>query len=617
MAVITVYAGAFVSGTWTNSANGNGAPDAVSATRNPATRRSNEVSYWGSFNFSSIPAGSTINSVTLTIRSGQSDTTAGNDLTFRPAISTTLLGTVTTHGRTTALSDTTSANQSLTLAQLQDANFRCWVNLFRESSGACTFSLDSIWYTVDYTPSGTNYSSSPADVAGITDAVSDVVDAVRSPADPAGITDSATVQAERFREPQDTAGISDAVSASLGFARSPADLAGITDTVTPVQDMQRPAADTGGITDSPTVTQDMARAPSDAAGITDSVAPVQDLARAPADSAGITDSVTAVLGGNDYVQSPADLAGATDTVTAQQDMVRPPTDTAGATDQVTVTLDRAQSPADTFGATDTASVTLDSTRAPSDALGATDTAAVTADAVRTGADSAGITDSVTAVLGRDVAAADTAGITDQVTAQQGTDRQGTDPAGISDTVTVEAHLVRGTSDTAGITDAVTAVITGSARDLLLRASALPARFAVEVERARFKAAEIVRFIVDVVRDRLEAVELPDRFTTAPLGGDMPTEIHVSKGEQRYAGGLIEETTGKDISGATYQVSLGSATSPGTGEAPGLNTAGTGNNTRRVGKLINNTVPPGRYWVWVHIGDTPENVLVRAEEIIVK
>lgn len=92
---------------------------------------------------------------------------------------------------------------------------------------------------------------------------------------------------------------------------------------------------------------------------------------------------------------------------------------------------------------------------------------------------------------------------------------------------------------------------------------------------------------------------------------MTTTVLASAGAVKYVGGTIRETTGKDISGGTFEVSLGSATDPGaTWYVPDVSTAGA-NLAERVVKLkVSASLPaglvwPGTYWAWVRITDAPE------------
>jgi len=97
---------------------------------------------------------------------------------------------------------------------------------------------------------------------------------------------------------------------------------------------------------------------------------------------------------------------------------------------------------------------------------------------------------------------------------------------------------------------------------------------------------------------------------------MPTKaIYVTQGKKRYVGGTITERFGKDISGATYTVAIGTSTDvpPTAGwAAPTVNTAGTSPSSRVLKVLIEATtqyagapIVPGRYTIWGNITDNPE------------
>lgn len=90
-----------------------------------------------------------------------------------------------------------------------------------------------------------------------------------------------------------------------------------------------------------------------------------------------------------------------------------------------------------------------------------------------------------------------------------------------------------------------------------------------------------------------------------------TVVLATAGAVKHVGGTIREVTGKDISGATYQVSLGSATDPGaTWYAPDTNLQGASLAERIIKLKVSATLPaglviPGTYWAWVRVTDAPE------------
>jgi len=117
-----------------------------------------------------------------------------------------------------------------------------------------------------------------------------------------------------------------------------------------------------------------------------------------------------------------------------------------------------KTPADPVGVTDQATAVQDNVRSQADTVGITDSAAAVQAMQRSQADPVGITDQVTATLSKDVSQADPVGITDQAAAVQDLVRAVADPVGITDqTVAVQA-LDRIRPDPVGITDSVTAVL---------------------------------------------------------------------------------------------------------------------------------------------------------------
>ena len=97
-------------------------------------------------------------------------------------------------------------------------------------------------------------------------------------------------------------------------------------------------------------------------------------------------------------------------------------------------------------------------------------------------------------------------------------------------------------------------------------------------------------------------------------------VNVSEGMKEYASGLISEERGIDISSATFQVGLGGFdfdNLPSTWTTPDEDVY-VSSNCRRVGKLIDTSVPPGVHWVWVKVSDNPEIIPLRIDiSIVVK
>jgi hypothetical protein len=95
------------------------------------------------------------------------------------------------------------------------------------------------------------------------------------------------------------------------------------------------------------------------------------------------------------------------------------------------------------------------------------------------------------------------------------------------------------------------------------------------------------------------------------------DLRAASGGVEYTWPLtITEATGKDISGDTIELSLGSYNTPGTWRAPDTDT-GTGS-TRTVQLLIGTTLRPlaGNVWLWSRVTDSPELVPRRHEKIVI-
>lgn len=90
------------------------------------------------------------------------------------------------------------------------------------------------------------------------------------------------------------------------------------------------------------------------------------------------------------------------------------------------------------------------------------------------------------------------------------------------------------------------------------------------------------------------------MTTIYLSNTVPAS-------KEYVGGTITETTGKNISGATFKIGLSASISipPATYLTPDISVQGTTTADRVVKLLIDNSFAPGTWYVWVNIADTPE------------
>ena len=137
-------------GTWLTTTNVY-TSDNTYATNTGATQNTEYPMDVGGFDFAAIPAGSTINSVTVTI-----EAKAGN--ASRAQIKGELYDSTTLLTGTLALTNLTTADvnytftPTATLAQLQSANLKVRVTNKRIVSQATTTSVDYVKIDVDYTP---------------------------------------------------------------------------------------------------------------------------------------------------------------------------------------------------------------------------------------------------------------------------------------------------------------------------------------------------------------------------------------------------------------------------------------------------------------------------------
>jgi hypothetical protein len=101
---------------------------------------------------------------------------------------------------------------------------------------------------------------------------------------------------------------------------------------------------------------------------------------------------------------------------------------------------------------------------------------------------------------------------------------------------------------------------------------------------------------------------------------MSEPIDVTNGRVEYRGGTVTDKAGKDITGATFQVALGTSLTdePTTGwGAPDVNDPGAGTvlqdgtaipgtAQRILKKLVGPPTPPGSWYLWWSYVDNPEN-----------
>jgi hypothetical protein len=155
--------------TWTNlGANGtDGTPPANPATycvwTSSATGAVATLEISG-YDFSSIPDGSTINSVTLIVRNLCSVVARYASVRFQPYENAVALGSIATGTLTTSAHDN-SATFPVTLAQLKSATFKSRVTITRAATtSSATFSVDHVDVTVNYTPPAQTWTGSTSTI---------------------------------------------------------------------------------------------------------------------------------------------------------------------------------------------------------------------------------------------------------------------------------------------------------------------------------------------------------------------------------------------------------------------------------------------------------------------
>ena len=173
------------------------------------------------------------------------------------------------------------------------------------------------------------------------------------------------------------------------------------------------------------------------------------------------------------------------------------------------------------------------------------------------------------------------------------------------------------------------VLTIDMADVLLVPAPLAARWQHAPLADKYSIIELLgrRYQVSVAPQDQQAkylvVELPDRFRAGlDIGDTMVVEVLVSAGAVKYVGGTVTEASGIDISGATFEMNLGSATNPGvTWFPPDVSAAGSNNATRVLKLKVSATTPtgisvPGNYYCWARITASPEIEPVRLQGPIV-
>jgi len=210
---------------------------------------------------------------------------------------------------------------------------------------------------------GAEYTKTPADPVGVTDAATRAVAAARSTPDPIDVTDARAVARTVARTAADSVGVTDSVAADLtaggtDYTRAPADPIGVTDSAARAVAYVRTVADTVGVTDTgDPQTIDIDWDLADAVGATDSATRTAAAVRARNDAIGITDAATpSVGGGANITRTQADAVGLTDTATRVLAGARARNDAVGLVDTVVVVRSTARTVADPVPITDVAFV---------------------------------------------------------------------------------------------------------------------------------------------------------------------------------------------------------------------------------------------------------------------
>lgn len=254
----------------------------------------------------------------------------------------------------------------------------------------------------------------------------------------ASMAENPTLQYDALQtEDGRTSYLSDMVTA-VDYTASPADSAGGTDAV--AISRTTAAADGAGVTDTGVdQTLTLAIDVTDAAGGTDSATDVSTVARTSADAAGGTDSATSSAAGS---RTTPDAAGAADAATATLGASRTVPDAAGASDAVTIELigPLASNVDDTAGAADTVTTTSTGERTQGDAAGISDSVLAVLSRVVTVSDLLGVIDAAQAAAARQSSAADAAGVSDGIEVTLDRRVLVADAVGVMDARTVTVEL---------------------------------------------------------------------------------------------------------------------------------------------------------------------------------
>lgn len=230
---------------------------------------------------------------------------------------------------------------------------------------------------------GSNFTQTPSDTEGLTDAT--VFDLAAGVSDAEPLTDIAALA--QGKATTETLGATDAVVVSLALDRTASDAAGLTDAALVSRGLASPASDPLGLVDS--VSLDRSQAASESLGLSDATA--QTVGQGQADLVGLSDSVTVQASG-DTSLAPADFEGLSDSTALTRTQVVPETE--ALTDSLVVS--RSNAAVDSLGLSD--QVALVVTRDLGDVIALADSVALTASFVRILTETAALTDTAQVML---------------------------------------------------------------------------------------------------------------------------------------------------------------------------------------------------------------------------
>src|SRR5215203_3424923 len=255
---------------------------------------------------SGIPAGSTINSVTLNVRRSGGTVNRHTEGLRLDSVANTQVANELTAGVSAAIATAAFSAWSTvpTLAQLQASTFRVRSRTARVVSQATTYSLYWIEIVVDYTPPGVQIDRSVGDAVDVADVGDraqafgrDEADAVAVADVPAAVLSGGEVQHDRTVP--DEVVVADAPEQAASYARTEADTSEVADIPSRslISVIARLASDAIPVADAPSRGVGYARTSANAAAVADSSGRTIAAARAVANAAAVADAPSRVLVG--------------------------------------------------------------------------------------------------------------------------------------------------------------------------------------------------------------------------------------------------------------------------------------------------------------------------------